>query len=90
MEQLRIIGERLNAPVLTGQTPEKKRESLFKQFRKGSLRVLIVSKVTNFAIDLPDASEAIQVSGTFRSRQEEAQRLGLILRPKGERNRSYF
>jgi DNA excision repair protein ERCC-3 len=90
LEQLRIIGERLNAPVLTGQTPEKERESLFRQFREGQLRVLIVSKVANFAIDLPDASVAIQVSGTFGSRQEEAQRLGRILRPKGERNVSYF
>jgi DNA excision repair protein ERCC-3 len=90
LEQLRIIGERLGVPVLTGQTPEKERESLFKQFREGSLRVLIVSKVANFAIDLPDASVAIQVSGTFGSRQEEAQRLGRILRPKGERNVSYF
>jgi DNA excision repair protein ERCC-3 len=90
LEQLRIIGERLEAPVLTGQTPEKERESLFRQFREGSLRVLIVSKVANFAIDLPDASVAIQVSGTFGSRQEEAQRLGRILRPKGDKNLSYF
>jgi DNA excision repair protein ERCC-3 len=90
LEQLRIIGERLQVPVLTGQTPEKERESLFRQFREGSLRVLIVSKVANFAIDLPDASVAIQVSGTFGSRQEEAQRLGRILRPKGTRNVSYF
>jgi DNA excision repair protein ERCC-3 len=90
LEQLRIIGERLGAPVLTGQTPEKEREVLFRQFREGQLRVLIVSKVANFAIDLPDASVAIQVSGTFGSRQEEAQRLGRILRPKGERNVSYF
>jgi DNA excision repair protein ERCC-3 len=90
LEQLRIIGERLGVPVLTGQTPERERESLFRQFREGQLRVLIVSKVANFAIDLPDASVAIQVSGTFGSRQEEAQRLGRILRPKGTRNVSYF
>ena len=90
LEQLRIIGERLGAPVLTGQTPEKERENLFRRFREGTLRVLIVSKVANFAIDLPDASVAIQMSGTFGSRQEEAQRLGRILRPKGERNVSYF
>ncbi len=90
LEQLRIIGERLGAPVLTGQTPEKEREVLFRRFREGDLRILIVSKVANFAIDLPDASVAIQVSGTFGSRQEEAQRLGRILRPKGERNISYF
>jgi len=90
LEQLRILGERLKAPVLTGQTPEREREELFRQFRTGELRVLIVSKVANFAIDLPDASVAIQVSGTFGSRQEEAQRLGRILRPKGDRNVSYF
>lgn len=90
LEQLRILGKRLKAPVLTGQTPEKERERLFAAFRTGELRVLIVSKVANFAIDLPDASVAIQVSGTFGSRQEEAQRLGRILRPKGDRNISYF
>lgn len=90
LEQLRILGKRLKAPVLTGQTPEKERERLFAAFRSGELRVLIVSKVANFAIDLPDASVAIQVSGTFGSRQEEAQRLGRILRPKGDRNISYF
>jgi DNA excision repair protein ERCC-3 len=90
LEQLRIIGERLGAPVLTGQTPEREREELYRQFRTGQLKVLIVSKVANFAIDLPDASVAIQMSGTFGSRQEEAQRLGRILRPKGERNISYF
>lgn len=90
LEQLRILGERLGGPVLTGQTPEREREELFRQFRTGELRVLIVSKVANFAIDLPDASVAIQVSGTFGSRQEEAQRLGRILRPKGDRNVSYF
>lgn len=90
LEQLRVLGKRLKVPVLTGQTPEKERERLFAEFRAGSLKVLIVSKVANFAIDLPDASVAIQVSGTFGSRQEEAQRLGRILRPKGERNVSYF
>lgn len=90
LDQLRILGRRLQAPVLTGQTPEKERERLFADFRAGTLKVLIVSKVANFAIDLPDASVAIQVSGTFGSRQEEAQRLGRILRPKGDRNVSYF
>ena len=90
LEQLRILGKRLKVPVLTGQTPEKERERLFREFKEGKLRVLIVSKVANFAIDLPDASVAIQVSGTFGSRQEEAQRLGRILRPKDDRNISYF
>ena len=86
LEPARHLSERLGAPVLTGQTPEKEREVLFRQFREGQLRILIVSKVANFAIDLPDASVAIQVSGTFGSRQEEAQRLGRILRPKGDKN----
>jgi DNA excision repair protein ERCC-3 len=90
LDQLRAIGKRLGAPVLTGQTPEKEREELYRRFRQGELSVLIVSKVANFAIDLPDASVAIQVSGTFGSRQEEAQRLGRILRPKAGRNISYF
>jgi DNA excision repair protein ERCC-3 len=90
LDQLRVLGKRLKAPVLTGQTPEKEREELYRKFRAGELRILIVSKVANFAIDLPDASVAIQVSGTFGSRQEEAQRLGRILRPKGDRNISYF
>ncbi|HPS68612.1 MAG TPA: DEAD/DEAH box helicase [Holophaga sp.] len=90
LEQLRVLGRRLKAPVLTGQTPERERESLYQQFKEGTLKVLIVSKVANFAIDLPDASVAVQVSGTFGSRQEEAQRLGRILRPKNDRNISYF
>jgi DNA excision repair protein ERCC-3 len=90
LDQLRIIGERLKAPVLTGQTPERDREELYRKFKAGELRILIVSKVANFAIDLPDASVAIQVSGTFGSRQEEAQRLGRILRPKGGSNISFF
>ena len=90
LEQLRIIGARLGAPVITGKTPEKEREELYGRFRCGELRLLIVSKVANFAIDLPDANVAVQVSGTFGSRQEEAQRLGRILRPKGGRNISYF
>lgn len=90
LEQLRVLGKRLGAPVLTGQTPEKERERLYAEFRTGAMKVLIVSKVANFAIDLPDASVAIQVSGTFGSRQEEAQRLGRILRPKNDRNVSYF
>jgi DNA excision repair protein ERCC-3 len=92
LDQLRIIGKRLHAPVLTGQTPERERERLYAEFRAGRLRILIVSKVANFAIDLPDANVAIQVSGTFGSRQEEAQRLGRILRPKSgdSINQSFF
>ena len=90
LDQLRAVSKRLNAPLITGQTPEKERERLYRLFREGGLKVLIVSKVANFAIDLPDASVAVQVSGTFGSRQEEAQRLGRVLRPKGGRNSAYF
>ncbi len=82
LDQLDVLGKQLGAPVLTGKTPQKKREELFTAFRTGKLPVLVVSKVANFSIDLPDASVCIQVSGTFGSRQEEAQRLGRILRPK--------
>jgi DNA excision repair protein ERCC-3 len=90
LTQLRTIGKRIGAPVLTGQTPEKEREVLYGRFRRGEISVLIVSKVANFAIDLPDASVAIQVSGTFGSRQEEAQRLGRVLRPKAGGNMAFF
>ncbi len=82
LSQLRRISKELDAPLITGETPHRERERLFARFRSGEDRVLVVSKVANFAIDLPDASVAIQVSGSFGSRQEEAQRLGRILRPK--------
>lgn len=82
LTQLTQIANALHAPIITGKTPSQEREQLYQQFREGIVRVLVVSKVANFAIDLPDASIAIQVSGTFGSRQEEAQRLGRILRPK--------
>jgi len=82
LSQLKRLASDLGAPLITGKTPHRERESLFKQFRTGEVKVLVVSKVANFAIDLPDASVAIQVSGSFGSRQEEAQRLGRILRPK--------
>lgn len=82
LTQLTQIANALHAPIITGKTPSQEREQLYQQFRDGIVRVLVVSKVANFAIDLPDASIAIQVSGTFGSRQEEAQRLGRILRPK--------
>lgn len=71
-------------PVITGDTPIKERESLFQLFRDGEVKTLVVSKVANFSIDLPEATIAIQVSGAFGSRQEEAQRLGRILRPKSD------
>jgi DNA excision repair protein ERCC-3 len=89
LAQLRKIAEFLNAPLITGATANPERERLYQKFREGTIKVLVVSKVANFAIDLPDASVAIQVSGTFGSRQEEAQRLGRILRPK-KRNSSFY
>lgn len=82
LDQLEELGEALDAPVLTGRTPVKERTELFAKFRAGEISVLVVSKVANFSVDLPGASVAIQVSGSFGSRQEEAQRLGRILRPK--------
>ncbi len=82
LEQLKALSETLQAPIITGSTPERKREALYEGFRKGDPRCLVVSKVANFALDLPEANVAVQVSGTFGSRQEEAQRLGRILRPK--------
>ena len=82
LDQLHSVAERFGAPLLTGKTPTREREQLYEAFRQGEVRLLVVSKVANFSIDLPDASVAIQISGTFGSRQEEAQRLGRILRPK--------
>ncbi|MBX7255520.1 MAG: helicase-associated domain-containing protein [Candidatus Hydrogenedentes bacterium] len=84
LDQLKVLAKKFNAPIITGQTANKKREELYTAFRKGEVKLMIVSKVANFAIDLPDANVAIQVSGTFGSRQEEAQRLGRILRPKSD------
>ncbi|MDR1230628.1 MAG: DNA helicase, partial [Spirochaetaceae bacterium] len=81
--------KKLNAPLITGKTPNKKREEIYDGFRQGELRIIVVSKVANFAIDLPDASMAIEISGSFGSRQEEAQRLGRILRPK-QRNAFFY
>ena len=89
LDQLDQIAHLLKAPIITGKTPTAERDRIYGEFRKGNIRVLVVSKVANFAIDLPDASLAIQVSGTFGSRQEEAQRLGRILRPK-ERTSRFF
>jgi DNA excision repair protein ERCC-3 len=90
LDQLKILADQLQAPLLTGKTPTRQREALYEQFRRGELKRLVVSKVANFAIDLPDANVAIQVSGTFGSRQEEAQRLGRILRPKSDGGLAYF
>src|ERR1041384_3185715 len=82
--------KRFNIPLITGQTPNSEREDLYAKFRRGELRQLILSKVGNFALDLPDANVLIQVSGTFGSRQEEAQRLGRILRPKSGGEVAHF
>jgi DNA excision repair protein ERCC-3 len=90
LDQLQALGDRLGDPVVTGDTPVAERERLFAAFRSGALRRLVVSKVANFSIDLPEANVAIQVSGTFGSRQEEAQRLGRILRPKADGGRARF
>ncbi len=89
LEQLGKLAKLLGAPLITGRTPNPERERIYEDFRRGRTRVIVVSKVANFAIDLPDASVAIQVSGSFGSRQEEAQRLGRILRPK-ERNSFFY
>ncbi len=89
LDQLNEVAKLLNAPIITGKTTNSERDILYKKFRDGEIRILVVSKVANFAIDLPDASMAIQISGTFGSRQEEAQRLGRILRPK-ERTSRFF
>ncbi|MGW5875347.1 DNA repair helicase XPB [Nocardiopsis terrae] len=90
IDQLDELGERLGAPVIKGETRNKERERLFDAFRSGELRTLVVSKVANFSIDLPEAGVAIQVSGSFGSRQEEAQRLGRVLRPKSDGRTARF
>ena len=90
IDQLTEIARRLDAPLLTGKTPTAERERLYAAFKRGDVPLLVVSKIANFAIDLPDADVAIQVSGTFGSRQEEAQRLGRILRPKRDGRAARF
>src|SRR5687767_10600713 len=90
IDQLDEIAEMLDAPVIKGETPVKERQRLFNAFRSGEIGLLVVSKVANFSIDLPSAEVAIQVSGSFGSRQEEAQRLGRLLRPKTEGRSAHF
>src|SRR5579871_5029887 len=90
LEQLDNITRRFEVPVITGKTLQREREKIYSAFKKGEIKRLIVSKVANFSIDLPDANVAIQVSGTFGSRQEEAQRLGRILRPKSDGSIAHF
>ena len=89
LSQLEEIAKELDCILITGKTPNSQRDKIYSDFRAGKIKVLVVSKVANFAIDLPDASLAIQVSGTFGSRQEEAQRLGRILRPKEQKSRFF-
>jgi DNA excision repair protein ERCC-3 len=90
LDQLDALAERLGAPLITGKTPVRQRERLFDAFRAGEERLLVVSKVANFSIDLPDATVAVQVSGAFGSRQEEAQRLGRVLRPKDDGRQAWL
>jgi DNA excision repair protein ERCC-3 len=90
LDQLDEVAELLKAPLITGKTANREREKLFGAFRSGENNLLVVSKVANFAIDLPEANVAIELSGTFGSRQEEAQRLGRILRPKADGGQAFF
>ena len=90
LDQLHEVAEDLGADLITGETPVAQRQRLFTAFREGKINRLVVSKVANFSIDLPEASVAIQISGTFGSRQEEAQRLGRVLRPKGDGRTAHF
>ena len=90
LDQLDELGEHLDAPVIKGETTVKERERLFDAFRTGEIDLLVVSKVANFSVDLPEAAVAIQVSGSFGSRQEEAQRLGRLLRPKSDGRTARF
>lgn len=90
LDQLHDLADHLGAPLITGETGVKERERLFAEFRTGEIRVLVVSKVANFSVDLPEAGVAIQVSGSFGSRQEEAQRLGRLLRPKSDGRTARF
>jgi len=90
LDQLEEASEHLQCPLVTGATSVRERERLFAAFREGDIRLLVVSKVANFSVDLPEASVAVQISGTFGSRQEEAQRLGRILRPKADGRTAHF
>ncbi|MCA9999877.1 MAG: hypothetical protein KDE56_29140, partial [Anaerolineales bacterium] len=89
IDQLEQVAQELGAPIITGKTRHAEREQLYDAFKAGEITVLVVSKVANFAVDLPDANVMIQISGTYGSRQEEAQRLGRILRPKEQASHFY-
>ena len=90
LSQVQTLAEELAAPLITGRTAQRERDRLYADFRAGRLPLLVLSKVGNFALDLPDAEVLVQVSGTFGSRQEEAQRLGRILRPKADGRPAHF
>jgi DNA excision repair protein ERCC-3 len=90
LSQIHEVSAALNVPEITGETPVDERERLFEHFRTGELTTLVVSKVANFSVDLPEASVAIQISGSYGSRQEEAQRLGRLLRPKADGRTASF
>jgi DNA excision repair protein ERCC-3 len=90
LDQLKHLAEDLDAPLITGKTAQRERDRLYEAFRCGQLRVLVLSKVGNFALDLPDAEVLVQVSGAFGSCQEEAQRLGRVLRPKHHGQQAHF
>ena len=90
LDQLQQLADVLQAPLLTGKTSQEERERQYQQFKNGEVSVLVVSKIANFAVNLPDATVAIQVSGSYGSRQEEAQRLGRLLRPKSDGRGAYF
>ena len=90
LDQLKRVRDELGCPLITGKTPNREREELYNEFRRGELALLLVSKVGNFAVDLPEANVLVQISGTFGSRQEEAQRLGRILRPKENGASAHF
>ncbi|WP_435368218.1 DNA repair helicase XPB [Paenibacillus polysaccharolyticus] len=90
LDQLEMIAREIGAPLISGSMSQQERIHWFSAFRKGEIRTIVVSKVANFAVDLPDAAVALEISGSFGSRQEEAQRLGRILRPKAGENKAYF
>jgi len=90
LDQLLTLAERWGAPLITGRTRQAERDATFGAFRRGEVRVLVISRVGNFSVDLPDADVLIQVSSTWGSRQEEAQRLGRVLRPKKNGNQAWF
>ncbi|MNI71024.1 hypothetical protein D3C73_1268740 [compost metagenome] len=90
LDQLETIAREIEAPLVSGAMSQQERVKWFAAFRRGDIQTIVVSKVANFAVDLPDAAVALEISGSYGSRQEEAQRLGRILRPKPGDNKAYF